>query len=182
MNEQVALQAADSAFKQSTLPTRDVVLRYKDMVYSIALTHTRTRQDADDVFQEVFLVYHRKNPVFSSEELRKAWLITTTVNCARQQTSSSWAKKVVPLYDQQLSSSEVSDDFSFANALQDEIFQAMRELPGIYRTVLHLFYFEDMSVDSIAQVLEIAPGTVRVQLSRGRAQMKTLLKGANSDE
>ena len=183
MNEQAAAKATDTFIE--SMETGEVVLLYRDMVYSIALTHTRRRIDADDVFQEVFLVYHRKRPVFPSEERRKAWLITTTLNCARQQTGSSWSKKVVPLYGLEPSASFTGggvDDFQFASDQQVLVFEAMRKLPSIYRTVLHLFYFEDMSVASIAQALQLEPGTVRVQLSRARAQMKRLLEGANFNE
>ena len=181
MNEQAAARATSSTFHES-IETREAVNRYSNMVYSIALTHTKRRQDADDVFQEVFLVYHRKRPIFGSEEHRKAWLITTTLNCSRQLTTSSWSKKVVSLREQQALALQISDDFGFATEQQDAVLRAMRELPNIYRTVLHLFYFEDLSISSIAKQLEIEPGTVRVQLSRGRAQMKKLLKGAGFDE
>lgn len=182
MNEQAAAKAT-STFIES-METHEVVSLYRNMVYSIALTHTARHADADDVFQEVFLVYHRKRPLFASEERRKAWLITTTLNCARQQTGSTWAKKVVPLYGFEPSGLKPStaDDFQFATDQQDLVFSAMRKLSSIYRTVLHLFYFEDMSVASIAEALRLEPGTVRVQLSRARAQMKRLLEGANLNE
>ena len=184
MNEQTVLQPSqktDAEFTAEQLKTSQVVDRYQDMVYAIALTHTRHRQDADDVFQEVFMVYHRKQPSFASEERRKAWLIATTVNCSRQLTTSSWSRKVVPLYDDQ-SESLISKDFSFATDEQDAIFQAMRSLPDTYRTVLHLFYFEDLPISQIAELLDVQAGTVRVQLTRGRAMLKPLLKGDYFDE
>ena len=50
---------------------------YKNMVFGIALTRTGRREDAEDVFQDVFLAYFRRGPVFHEEEHRKAWLINT---------------------------------------------------------------------------------------------------------
>ena len=177
MNELATACASEKVINfPELMPTGEAVQLYKDMVYSIALTHTRRRQDADDVFQEVFLVYHRKQPVFPSEERRKAWLITTTVNCSRQLTASSWSRKVIPTEDA-LHQETPDSDFQFASAEQDEILRAMRSLPETYRTVIHLFYFEDLPIAEIAAALDTAPGTVRVQLSRGRAQMRDLLKG-----
>ena len=41
---------------------------YGDMVYRLAYAQTRSRHDADDIFQEVFLQTVRKRPVFDSEE------------------------------------------------------------------------------------------------------------------
>jgi RNA polymerase sigma-70 factor (ECF subfamily) len=52
----------------------------------------------------------------------------------------------------------------------------MGELSDIYRNVLYLFYFQDLSVDRIGEILKIKPGTVRVQLKRGRELMREKLK------
>jgi RNA polymerase sigma-70 factor (ECF subfamily) len=163
------------------LATDQAIRQYQNMVYAIALTHTRRQQDADDVFQEVFLIYHRKRPEFYSEQRRRAWLITTTLNCSKQLTGSSWSKKVIPIsFEQTEALSEES--FQFRSDEQDAIFRAMQVLSPVYRSVIHLFYFEDLSISSIAETLGIKPGTVRVRLVRGRAQMKSLLKGADFDE
>ena len=164
---------------RACLDTSQVVAQYKDMVYGIALTHTRSRVDADDVFQEVFLAYHRKQPLFESAERRKAWLITTTLYCAKQLASSSWRRKVVPLYDQALDE-QPGEAFGFRTDEQDMVFAALQELPTKYRTVLHLFYFEDQSIAQIASALAIEAGTVKVQLSRGRAQLRERLEGTTA--
>jgi RNA polymerase sigma-70 factor (ECF subfamily) len=171
----------EAAAIKTCLSTADAIARYRDMVYGIALTHTSNRSDAEDVFQEVFLVYHRKRPLFESGERCKAWLITTTLNCAKQLTTSSWRRKVVPLYGQgadgQGVDGQTDERFRFRTDEQDAVFAALQELPSKYRTVLHLFYFEDMSVAQIGAALDIEVGTVKVQLSRGRAQMRERLKG-----
>lgn len=158
---------------------------YTTMVYGIALTHTRNRDDANDVFQEVFLAYHRKRPLFNDEEHRKAWLIVTTVNCARQNANSSWRRKVVPMQDvASLHDIEDAHDtrFSFATEEQDQLFAAFSALPEKYRIVLHLFYFEDMAIKDIAASLDIEAGTAKVQLSRGRALLRESMKGEYFDE
>ena len=52
------------------MDTESAVERYGTMVYRLAYAQLRSRQDADDVFQEVFLRYHRAAPPFESEEHR----------------------------------------------------------------------------------------------------------------
>ncbi|MCL1879086.1 MAG: sigma-70 family RNA polymerase sigma factor [Actinomycetia bacterium] len=177
-----AVTKIEAAFVEQ-MPTHDAVQRYKNMVYAIALTHSRQRVDADDVFQQVFLVYHRKQPSFECEDRRQAWLITTTLNCARQKTGSSWSRKVVYLGDG-LDGQAASEgaDFRFVSDDQDAVFQAMRKLPDNYRIVLYLFYFQDLPVARISEILQIEAGTVKVQLNRGRAKMREMLKGAYFDE
>lgn len=162
------------------LDTHAVVLRYQRMVYGIALSHTGCRGDADDVFQEVFLAYHRRQPAVRSEEHRKAWLITTTLNCARQVAGSSWRTRVVPLA---LGGHETTaGQFEFETVEQNLVFTALRTLPPPYRTVLHLFYFDDLAVARIAEVLDVSEATVKMRLVRGRRMMRDQLTGGLFDE
>lgn len=51
------------------------------------------------------------------------------------------------------------------------------KLPKKYRTVIHLFYYEDMSIKEIAEALGTKEGTVKSQLHRGRNMLKESLKG-----
>ncbi len=162
------------------LDTHAVVLRYQRMVYGIAVSHTGCRGDADDAFQEVFLAYHRRHPEFRSEEHRKAWLITTALNCARQISGSSWRTRVVPLAPG--SHDTAAGQFEFETVEQNLVFQALQSLSAPYRTVLHLFYFEDLAIALIAEVLDLSAATVKMRLSRGRRMMRDRLTGGLFDD
>jgi RNA polymerase sigma-70 factor (ECF subfamily) len=153
-----------------------ILERYQDLVYRVALTHTERVHDAQDVYQDVFVNYWRRQPVFNSEDHGQAWFITVTRNCARNLASSSWSRKVVFLDDSQ-KSQMVDESFQFETDEQSDVFRALQSLPAKYRTVLHLFYFEDMSVSQISDTLEIRAGTIKVQLARGRDMMRQQLKG-----
>ena len=161
------------------LSTSEVVVRYESLVYGIAVAHTRCRGDADDVYQDVFLTYHRRQPACRSEEHRKAWLITTTLNCARSVTRSSWRTRVVPLNPD---AAEPADQFRFATEEQEALFGALRSLPENYRTVLYLFYFADQPVARIAELLDVGQAAVKMRLSRGRRMMRDQLTGGLFDE
>ena len=67
----------------------EVMKRYQNMVFRLAYSYTRSRSDAQDMCQEVFLRYFRKRPRFDSEEHRKAWLLRVTLNRARSHVSSA---------------------------------------------------------------------------------------------
>jgi len=148
------------------------------MVYAICLTHTGCRPDADDVFQEVFLTYHRKQPVCHDEEHRKAWLIATTLTVARRVATSSWRTRVVPLPPGM--PDESPEIFAFPIEEYDELFRAVTALPETYRTVIHLFYFEDLPAAQIAALLDVEPSTVKMRLTRGRTMLKEALTKENT--
>ena len=57
--------------------------KYSTMVYKLAFARTRNKENAEDIFQEVFLRYVRKQPKFESEAHEKAWFIRVTINCSK---------------------------------------------------------------------------------------------------
>jgi RNA polymerase sigma-70 factor (ECF subfamily) len=160
-----------------SLSTHEVIKKYQDMVYRIALTHTSCQSDADDVFQDAFLAYHRRQPAFTTEGTRKGWLITTALNCARHQASTSWRTRVVPLRPEDAERLPSSRVFTFQTETQDQVFRVLTQLPVQYRSVLHLFYFEDLSIAQIAGVLGEREGAVKMRLSRARELMRTTMEG-----
>lgn len=144
-----------------------VFQRYSELVYRIAFSQTQNKSDADDVFQEVFLRYIKSNNTFESEEHEKAWLIRVTINCSRKLWSSAWFRHTVA-FDQEI---------VFEMPEENDISHALSQLPPIYRSVIHLFYYEDMSVAQVSGVLDMKESTVRTRLTRARELLRTKLKG-----
>lgn len=147
-----------------------ILCEYSDMVYRIALTNTKQKFDADDIFQEVFLAFFKSSVQFESEEHIKYWLIRVTVNFCKKHHRSVWQKKTVSLDTaMQLSAPMTEQEFA--------VYEAVCKLPVKYRTVIQLFYFEDMTVDEISRVLHRKNTTVKSQLARARAKLREMLKG-----
>ena len=153
----------------------DVIEAYQSTVYGIALTRTRSRDDADDIFQEVFLAYFRRNLKFNDAEHAKAWLINAALNCSKKCLRQR-ARAGIPM-------EELPEEvYAFADPTDTELYDALCALAEPYRTVLHLFYFEDMPVERVAHALGRRTGTVRMQLTRGRALLRDQMKGEFLDE
>lgn len=152
-------------------PTQDrdspeaVIRRYSDMVYRLAFARTGNRSDAEDLYQEVFLRYLTRAPAFTSEDHRKAWLLRVAVNCANRFHTAPWRKRTEPL----------SEALSVPAPEGEDLWEELRRLPERDRTVLHLYYYEDMTTEEIAKLLDRNPATVRSQLLRARAKLKKLL-------
>lgn len=146
----------------------DMIGRYSDMVYRMAYSLLKHRQDAEDIHQEVFLKYLRKKPAFESAEHEKAWFLRVTINLCKNHWKTAWKQKVV---------SFVEEDFAEAAEEEtDVLIEVVKRLPQKYRAVIHLFYYEELSVDEISGILGAKPSTVRTQLTRARGKLKELLK------
>ena len=142
------------------------VRRYADTVYRLAYARTGSREDAEDVFQEVFLRYVRKKPTFQDEEHRKAWLIRVTVNCAKSLRGSFWNRRTEGL----------NENLVFDSVRDYDLYYELMRLKPQEREVIHLFYYEDMTSKQIAQALGVTEAAVRTRLTRARKALKAFMK------
>lgn len=162
----------------------EVMEFYMPMVYRIAFARLGNRDDAEDITQDVFLRYYKANVTFESEEHRKAWLIRCTVNCTKTLVMSAWFRHRAGSDGlENMAEDETETGFADLTAEYTEqverktvVMDAVMRLPEKYRTVIHLFYFEDMSVADISKALGDKESTIKSRLSRARDMLKPMLK------
>lgn len=144
----------------------DTIKRNSNTVYRLAFSQARNRNDADDIYQEVFLRYLKRKPAFENDEHEKAWFIRVTLNCSKTHLKSFHNPRIEEL-DESFEAQEIErEDLSFA----------LNRLPKKYRAVIHLFYYEDMTVSDIAKALNLKDGNVRMLLTRARRKLKEILE------
>lgn len=141
--------------------------KYSDMVYRLAFVRTKSKADADDILQEVFLRYIKVYKKMQSEEHIKAMLLRITVNCSNSFNTSWYVKKTEPLNDNIAEYDESSDGYVLNEVLK---------LPLKYRTVIHLHYYCGYSVEEIAKLNNLKPQTVKTHLFRAREILKNTIK------
>lgn len=138
---------------------------HSDMVTRLCVIHTGNMTDAEDCYQNIFFKLYKAlkkgdipNP--------KAWLLRVTVNECRSLLRYRLRHTVVSL--DEISEVPVSEK-------DNEIWQLVMSLPQKYRDVIYLYYYEDMSVEEIAEFTKTKPNTVKSQLMRGREKLKGYL-------
>ncbi len=148
---------------------------YIPTVYRIAFERLGNSADAEDVTQEVFIRYFKADKTFESEEHRRYFLIRIAVNCANSFAKTAWYRHRT--YAEELEVPVFDDNTLSADKIEERsaVLSAVMKLPEKYRTVVHLFYFEELSIASIAKILEKSENTVKSQLSRAREKLKKLL-------
>lgn len=151
------------------------VEQYQNTVYRTALHALGSPQDADDAVQEVFLRLFRYKAPFESEEHLRRWLLRVTVNCCRDVLKSPWRKRRV-------SWEELPETPVFDRPEQAALYREVMALPEKYRTVLNLFYYEELSVREIGELLGVGESTVTTRLARARRRLKERLGEDWQDE
>lgn len=148
---------------------REICEKYFDTIYRLVLCRAKNTDATDDIVQDVFYKYIKCGKEFESEEHIKAWLIRVAINQSNSYFTSSWFKKNEPL-DENMAAEK--DEAS-------EVYDCVARLPQKYRTVIHLFYYEDLPVAKIAGYLGEKESTVRSRLKRGRDMLHKMLKGGD---
>ena len=141
--------------------------RYIDTVFRVAFHYLRSRADAEDVTQEVFLKLLKEPKPFESEDHVKYWLIRVTVNACKNVVRSKWWRTE--------SFEDYAATLSFDAPGHSDLFYAVMELPSQYRIPIYLHHYEGYSTDETAELLKLPKGTVCTRLKRGRELLKTKL-------
>lgn len=152
--------------------------RHRQMVYRTALMITGDTQAADDLLQDVFLRLFRFAANFDLQRPLEPWLYRMTTNL-----SYDWVKRRRTLAGSLddladwLSSGGKNPPYESVEQ-QDQWAQvqgAISSLPLNQRVVVVLYYLNDLSIQDIAEILEVPVGTVKSRLHYGRRALKRKL-------
>ena len=139
---------------------------YAPAIYRLAYARTGSRADAEDIMQEVFVRLLRTRPDFADRAHARAWLLRVAANCANDWFRAPWRRREGPLTDA-LPAPEHEDG---------GVVEAVLALPAKYRTAVHLYYYEELSVAEIAKIMGKSEGAVKSRLFRARALLRDMLK------
>ncbi len=152
---------------------------YSNMLYKIAFLQLRNNQDAEDVVQETFYQFVKRESEFESLDHEKAWLIKVTLNGCRKIWRSAWYRHTESMPEKEMFSEGSGNSLENTVLKREEnreVIEAVMKLPRKYRDVIHLFYFEQMSIKEICLITDRKESTVTSQLTRGRSILKKNLK------
>src|SRR6266404_3133597 len=153
----------------------ELVARHYEPLYKFAFSLTRAEADASDLTQQTFYLWATKGHQLRDRSKVKTWLFTTLhrmfLEGLRRQTRfpHHGLDEVAP-EDLPASSSSLDDHMDSA-----EVLKALAQVPEVYQGAVALFYLEDCSYREIAEILEVAEGTVKSRIARGITQLRHLM-------
>ena len=146
--------------------------RHVDAVYRLCYSYMKNAADAEDMVQETFLRLIRSGKSFENDRHERAWLIVTASNLCKDQLKHWW-RKTVELEEQEEAAQSASQN--------NDVLQAVMNLPANYKVVVYLYYYEEFTTQEIAKNLHCTESTVRSRLARARNKLKLSL-GGNANE
>ena len=145
-----------------------IVKRNNQRIYLIALSYTKNSTDAEDIMQNVFMKLWKHNKPFEDDEHIDKWLTIVCINESKDYIKNPFRKRNVSI--------EEAVNISAIDKTEDiDLFKAVMSLPTKERTIIHLFYYEDISINDISDILKIKESTVKTRLFRARKKQKSIL-------
>nr|WP_280923809.1 sigma-70 family RNA polymerase sigma factor [Clostridium folliculivorans] len=147
----------------------------KNQLYRIAKGIVHFEADIEDVLQEVTLKAWLQIKKLKKDEYFKTWLIRILINECN--TILRKRKSVITLEEVSFTESE---EFNINEKL--DLWNALNSLSYELRTVVVLFYYEDLPYKDIAAILRISEGTVKSRSSRAKVKLEEILNFAVKGE
>lgn len=144
------------------------VKKNSQRIYLIALSYTKNSADAEDIMQDVFIKLWKHEKPFEDDIHMEKWLTIVCINACRDFIRNPFRRHNLPI-------EEAINISSLDNTEDIDLFKAVMQLPKKERTIIHLFYYEDMSIKDISDILKIKEAAVKTRLFRARQKLKTLL-------
>ena len=141
-----------------------LIARQGDRVYRMAFSICPN--EADDVWQEVFLQWLRKQPAFPDEARERAWLLKVTANLCRSRLRSPWYKR----------REELPETIPAADAAGETLRELIDRLPKDLRAAVYLHYYEGYSTKECGELLGVKESALRMRLHRARALLKNWIE------
>ena len=154
-----------------SLSVEELIDAYGDDILRLCLLYLGDRQLAEDAFQVTMVKAWQQLSTFRGESSAKTWLSHIAVNACRDAMRSGW-------FRMRRKSEPIETLFDIAAPQEQEggdVRDAVLALPGKYREVVVLYYFEDMKLREIAELLKLPVNSVSTRLRRARALLAGLL-------
>lgn len=161
-----------------------VVKKYQSRVYNVCLSFLKIREDADDLAQEVFVLFYQKLSHFKGDSSISTWLYRLAVNKSleelrRRKSKKRWSN-LLSLWSKEEELG--AKDFVHPGVqlerkeLSSVLFYHIENLPEGQKVAFTLQKVEGLTVNEIAEIMENSVSAVESLLIRAKANLKKMLE------
>jgi len=149
----------------------EMIDTHQNIIYKIALTYRDTKEDQEDLFQEiVFQLWKAKNS-FRNEAKISTWIYRIALNTA---IAVYRKNKVAVNYQEKIPENLHPSDYQEVSENEERMYQALRQLNDVEKAIVSL-YLEDYAYQEIADIVGISENYVGVRINRIKQKLKKIL-------
>jgi RNA polymerase sigma-70 factor (ECF subfamily) len=157
-----------------------LVDRYKDLVYTLALRMLKHREEAEEVAQDTFIKVFKSLDKFKGDSKFSTWIYRVAYNTCLDTIKKNKKHLNNVAIDEFTFNKLDTIDNALDNIIEEEksdlIKKCINKLPEDSSALLTLFYFEELSLEEISKIINIEANTVKVKLFRARKKLAVILE------
>ena len=157
-----------------------LVDRYKDLVFTLALRMVKHREEAEEVSQDTFIKVFRSLNRFKGDSKFSTWIYRVAYNTCLDRLKKHKREQQVVAIDEYTEHQVKTIDNALDAMEKEERKQAVQSclqlLPSDDSALLTLFYFEELSLEEIADIVGLTANNVKVKLFRSRKKLTSILR------
>ena len=158
----------------------ELIEQYKLPIYKTAKSILKDEDDVCDAIQDTALSIYKNIPNLKNEEYFKTWVIRITINKCYDILKKHKLNNEKMLKAQE-DVSELHTNFYNNVILQTDLQTTLELLEENLRTVTVLYYYNDLSISEISDILNIPKGTVKSRIFRAREKLYEILSKEEVD-
>ena len=173
------LAAVSEVLRGNPAAFRLIVERYKKLLYRLSFSFLGNHEDAEESTQDILMRAFRYLPRFSLEKRFLPWLYGIAVNQLRTAYARNRRRETRrQAWESTAEAGQAPDPQELLETAQSRegVRAAVASLPRILREPMILHYFEELSVATIAEILQIGEVNVKSRLLRGRRELRRKLE------
>lgn len=159
----------------------ELVDRYQNFVFTIAIRMLKVTEEAEEVAQDSFIKAFDSLSTFRGEAKFSTWLYRIVYHKALDRIKKNRRERtyeiIEEITDDSLDHIENGLEFMLSEERSAVINKCIRMLPEDEAAIISLYYFEEQSVKEIAQVTSLTEDNIKIKLYRSRKKLFTLLEG-----
>ena len=145
---------------------------YIEKVYGYAVNHTYSRDEADELSQEILFIVVRELPNLKDDSKFEPWLWGVARNVTKSFRRHMGKQRAMYSYDVPENLSYEDQYFNEQEEMYDFLRTKIAMLSSIYRDIVILYYYDGLSTKQISEKLHISEGTVTWRLFEARKKIK----------
>lgn len=150
---------------------------YSKRVYGTAFMILKDKSCAEDIVQETFMKIFQKIHTLKDDKAFETWLYRITVNCCYKyiKTKDKYIELSIEeneAFGEDSSESDIPENIIMKKELESEVINHIQKLPPYQRIPIIFFYYNEISLKEIAEIMECSLNTVKSRLHQGKSALR----------
>lgn len=149
-----------------------MIAEYGDGIFRMCFVYLQDMSLAEDAMQETFVKVYRQYASFRGESSEKTWIMRIAINTCKDMRRTTWFRQV----DRSVALGRAPEPYDEWDPSDDALITEIMMLPAKLKDVVLLKYYQGLSLQEIAQALQIPLGTVSTRINTAKKKLRAALE------